>query len=327
MILHDTWRLEKNRETFRNALLQHPGVIKTSYTNNTFPGVNNTTVVKEAGSEQDHILGIYYADYDHMDVMKFEMKEGRYFSRDFPTDSTGILMNEAAVREFNFEHPIGEEVLYNDGDNGMKRLKIIGVIKNFNFESFKDEVRPLAILLTPNSHTLLIRYEGSATDLVKKTEALWKQHAANQPFDYTFLDEKFDELFRAEQRTGTIVTVFAGLTIFVSCLGLFALAAFTSEQRTKEIGIRKALGASSGRLIILLSQEFTILVLIAFVPAAAMGWYLSHIWLQTFAYRIDVNPMVLVFSGVAAIVIAWVTVSFQSVRAAMANPVTALRYE
>ncbi|WP_276370388.1 ABC transporter permease [Chryseolinea sp. H1M3-3] len=328
LILRNTYRLDKNKEAFRNTLSQQTGVLKMSYTNNNFPGVNNTTVFKEAGSEQDHIMGVYYADHDHQDVMKFEMKEGRFFSKEFPIDSMAIILNEAAVREFNFTNPIGEELLYNDGSStGVKRLKIIGVMKNFNFESFKDEVRPLSILLTPNSNSLLIRYEGSANEIVNKVENLWKQHAANEPFEYAFLDESFDELFRSEQRMGQIFSIFAGLAIFVACLGLFALAAFTSEQRTKEIGIRKVMGASVPSLAVLLSKEFTKLVLIAFIPAAFAGWYISDQWLQGFAYRVPISPFVIILSGIMAIIIAWITVSFQSIKAATSNPVKSLRYE
>lgn len=327
LILKNTWRV-KNRDAFKNVLSQQHGIVKMSYTNNNFPGVNNTTVFKEAGSEQDHIMGVYYADYDHQDVMKFELKEGRYFSRDLPTDSLAIILNEAAVKEFNFVSAVNEEILYNDGGPaGLRKYKIIGVMKNFNFESFKDQVRPLAILLTQTSGSLLIRYEGSPVSMVEKVETLWKEHAANEPFEYSFLDESFDELFRAEQRMGTIFTIFAGLAIFIACLGLFALAAFTAEQRTKEIGIRKVMGASVPNLAVLLSGEFTKLVLIAFVPAAIAGWYLSNYWLESFAYRIDVSPLIIIISGIAAIVVAWLTVSFQSIKAATSNPVDSLRYE
>jgi putative ABC transport system permease protein len=141
------------------------------------------------------------------------------------------------------------------------------------------------------------------------------------------MDDNFDSLFRSEQRMAKLFSVFSGLAIFIACLGLFALAAFTAEQRTKEIGIRKAMGASSAGLVILLSKEFTRLVIVAFVPAAALGWYISNQWLQSFAYRIDVDPMVIVFSGLASISIAWLTVSYQSIKAAASNPVNALRYE
>ncbi|MBT1704013.1 ABC transporter permease [Chryseosolibacter indicus] len=326
LILQNTGRLGVNKEAFRNALAQQSGVTKLSYTNNTFPGVNSTTVFKEAGSEQDHIMGIYYADYDHMDVMKFEMKEGRYFSKEFPSDSMGIILNEAAAKEFGYQNPVGEEILYKD--NGTtERLKVVGVVKNFNFESFKSQVRPLSIRLRKNENNLLIRYEGSAQSLISTIERLWRDNSSNEPFEYTFLDQEFDQLFRVEQRMGTIFSIFSALAIFIASLGLFALAAFTSEQRTKEIGIRKAMGATVFSLTVLLSREFTKLVLIAFVPAALTGWFISNHWLSGFVYRIEVSPWIIVLSGVTAVLIAWITVCYQSIKAAIANPVHSLRYE
>ena len=326
LVVKNTFRLKANKEAFRNALAQEQGVVDMSYSNNNFPGVNNTTVFKEAGSEQDHVLGVYSADHDHQKVMKFELTDGRFFSREFTTDTAAVVLNEAAAKEFNFDNPIGEELLYPEG-NKMRRLKIVGVIKNFNFESFRDQVRPLAILLDANANTLLIKYQGSPTALVQKVESTWKHHASNEPFEYSFLDQSFNELFKTEQRMGTIFAIFSGLTIFVACLGLFALAAFTAEQRTKEIGIRKVMGASVRNLAFLLSREFTLLVLIAFVPAALAGWYVSSQWLEEFVYRINVSPFVIIVSGIVAIVVAWVTVSFQSIKAATSNPVDSLRYE
>jgi putative ABC transport system permease protein len=257
--------------------------------------------------------------------MKFEIKLGRYFSRDFPSDSTGILLNEAAAKEFGWENPLGEEVLYNDGTP--RKLKVIGVFKNFNFESFKDQVRPISIILTKNSNTLLIRYDGKSTDIVATAERLWKQYAPNEPFEYSFMDQNFDRLFRSEQRMGQLFSVFSGLAILIACLGLFALAAFTAEQRTKEMGIRKSLGASTVSLNLLMSGEFIRLVIIAFVPAALLGWYVSDTWLTGFVYRIEISPLVFVLSGLTAVVIAWLTVSVQSLKAAAANPVKSLRYE
>jgi putative ABC transport system permease protein len=204
---------------------------------------------------------------------------------------------------------------------------VIGVIKNFNFESFKEQVRPLSILLTQNANNLLVRYEGDPATLIQNVEKLWKQYSTSEPFEYSFLDESFDRLFRAEQRMGKLFSVFSGLAIFIASLGLFALAAFTSEQRTKEIGIRKSMGASVFSLTVLLSKEFTKLVVIAFIPAAILAWYISDTWLNGFAYRVNISPVVFVLSGLAAIVIAWLTVSYQSIKAAAANPVDSLRYE
>jgi putative ABC transport system permease protein len=323
--LYSLDRLGNNKQAFRNALIQQTGITRVSYTNNYFPGINNTTVFKSADSEQDHIMGLYFADYDHQNVMKFELKEGRFFSKDFPSDSLGIILNEAAAKEFGWKEAVNQEIIFNG--NGSQRLKVIGIVKDFNFESFKTNVRPLSIMLSNDGRILMIRYEGNPKDAVATVQKLWKQFANNEPIEYSFLDDNFDELFRAEQRMGKVFTVFSGLAIFIACLGLFALAAFTSEQRTKEIGIRKAMGATTMGLTVLLSREFTQLVLIAFVPAAGVGWYVSDNWLKSFAYRIEISPFVLIISGLLAIIIAWITVSFQSIKAARSNPVNSLRYE
>ena len=326
LIIPNAGLLGEHKNAFKNSLAQQTGILKSSYTNNSFPGVNNTTVFKAAGSEQDRIMGLYYADYDHQEVMKFQMKEGRYFSRDFPSDSSAILLNEAAVKEFGFTDPIGEEIIFND-DNQKETLKVIGVYKDFNFESLKNKIRPLSIRLTNDSYQLMIRYEGNPAERVAAVEKLWKQLVPGQPFDYSFLDERFDELFRSEQRMGQLFTVFSCLAIFIACLGLFALAAFMAEQRTKEIGIRKVMGASTTGLTMMLSREFTRLVVIAFVPAAVAAWFVVDSWLDGFAYRVDISPWIFIGSGAVATGIAWFTVSFQSIKAAASNPVTSLRYE
>jgi putative ABC transport system permease protein len=326
MVISNTRRLDKNKDAFRNAVAQRSDVVKVSYTNHAFPGVNNTTLFRSVSTDQDHIMGLYYADYDHMEVMKIEVTAGRYFSRDIPTDSSAILLNESAAAEFGFTNPVGEEVIYND-NRPNERLKIIGIFRDFNFESFKNQVRPLAIRLTPNSNVLLVRYSGNPSELVSSLQTLWKSYAADQPFEYSFLDQRFDELFRSEQRMGDLFTLFAGFAILIASLGLFALASFTTEQRTKEIGIRKAMGASVTGLTILLSKEFTKLVLIAFIPAAGLGWYVAEMWLSGFAHRIDINVWIFVASGVGSIAIAWLTVSYQSIKAAGTNPIESLRYE
>ena len=326
LVVNSTWRLKNNRDAFRNAINEYAGVAKTSFTNSTFPGVNNTTVFKSAGSEQDHIMGQYYTDYDHADVLRLELAQGRFFSRDFPSDSTAIILNEAAVREFGMDNPLAEEILYN-GDDKPVRLKVIGVMKDFNFESLREEIRPLAIRFATWGGDLTIRYEGNPAELIGKVETLWKNYAATEPFEYTFLDEDFDELFRAEQRMSGIFSILSGLAIFVAGLGLFALAAFTGEQRTKEIGIRKTMGATVSGLVVLLSREFTMLVILAFVPGAAAAWWIVNEWLSGFAYRTDISPWIFLLSGVAAILVAWLTVGYQALKTASANPVKALRYE
>ena len=327
LVINNAWKLDKNQVSFKNTLLEQTGILDASFTNNNFPGVNNTTVFKAAGSEQDHIMGVYYADVDNQRTMRFEMKEGRFFSTDSPADTLGIVLNEAAVKEFGFEKPLEEEILYNDNEDGLERLKVIGVYKNFNFESLRDKVRPLAIRFTRTAGRLMVRYEGDPTNAIATIEKLWKTQTENEPIQYSFMDQNFDRLFRSEQRMGQVFGVFSALAIFIACLGLFALAAFTAEQRTKEIGIRKAMGASMPSLIVLLSKEFTRLVLIAFVPAALAGWYIASHWLQGFEYRVEISPLIFVGSGLAAMTIAWVTVGYQSIKAAGTNPVNSLRYE
>ncbi|MBS1487536.1 MAG: ABC transporter permease [Bacteroidetes bacterium] len=327
LILNNMGLLGTNKEAFKNALAAQSGIGKMSFTNNYFPGVNNTTVVRSARSEQDHIAGVYYADFDQQSVLKFEMKDGRYFSKEFPSDSTAVVINEAAAKEFGFDKAAGEEVLYNNGDSVFHHYRVIGIVKDFNFETYRDKVRPLAVFLTRTSGNLLVRYEGNAQTVVENATKLWKQYANSEPIEYTFLDENFDKLFRSEQRMGQIFSIFSGLAIFIACLGLFALAAFTAEQRTKEIGIRKVMGASVASLSLVLAKEFILLVIIAFIPAATLGWWVSSQWLNGFAYRTEINPVLFVVAGLVAVAIAWVTVGYQSVKAARANPVDSLRYE
>ena len=255
--------------------------------------------------------------------------EGRFFSKDFPADTLSLVLNEAAVKEFGWEHgnSIGREVMnFNLGPNPVV-TKVVGVVKDYNFESMKAKIRPLILTMYPTANVLMIRYEGNAQQAIETTKQTWNKYASGEPFEYTFLDQNFDALFHSELRLKNIFTVFSGIAIFVACLGLFALAAFTTEQRTKEIGIRKTLGASTARLTFILSKEFTILVIVSFVPAAAAAWYFSGYWLNGFAYRTEVSPLLFVAGGLGALLVAWVTVGFQSIKAAQSNPVNSLRYE
>jgi putative ABC transport system permease protein len=326
LVISGTARLGTNRLAFKNALQEQTGILKTSYTNNVFPGMDNTTIVREKGKDIDHLVGKYNADWDHLDVMKFELKEGRFFSREFATDSMAAVLNEAAVKEYAFQNPVGEELVDFNSETP-ETLHIIGVVKDFNFETLHNQVRPLVIRLTDISRSLMVRYEGDPRQVISTIETQWKTMAAGEPFEYSFLDQNFDTLFRAEMRLRDIFIVFSSLAIFIACLGLFALAAFTTEQRTKEIGVRKAMGASVFGLTLLLSKEFTRLVLIAIIPAVVAAWFVANWWLKDFVYRIELTPFIFIGCAVAAIVIAWVTVSYQSIKAAKVNPVSSLRYE
>ncbi len=325
LILRNTRRLANNMDAFKESLNNQNG-IKASYTNNVFPGVSNTTVFRTAGTDQDRILGTYFADYDHLNVLKIELAEGRFFSKVFPSDSTACLINEAAMKELGWKDPLNQKLVNYNVDKPYD-MQVIGLVKDFNFESFKSKVRPLVIQLTKKANNMLIRYEGSAKDAVAKVEEEWKKTAANEPFEYAFLDQNFDELFREEQRLSQLFTVMTGIAIFVACLGLLGLASFTAEQRTKEIGIRKVMGASVSSISTLLSKEFMILVGISFVVAAGLAWYAMDNWLSTFAYRIELGIGVFLIGGVLAAGIAWLTVSFHFIKAARSNPSDSLRYE
>ena len=326
LIIQSTRRLQNNRLAFRNEAKNLAGVQSVSYCDNSFPGVNNTTVFREKGKDIDHLTGRYTADWDHLDVMKFKLAAGRYFSRDYKTDSSVCVVNRAFAKEFGWTDPVHQEVIDFNAQKP-ETIKVIGVVEDFNFETLKEKVRPMIIRLEKEGRTLMVRYEGNPQPLVASIEKLWKDKATGEPFEYTFLDQDFDQLFRSEQRLRDIFTVFSVLAISIACLGLFALAAFTTEQRTKEIGIRKAMGASVVGLTVHLSKEFMILVLVAIVPAIGLGWYLCSMWLADFPYRIALSPMIFIGSALVAIIIASLTVSYQSMKAARAKPVNSLRYE
>lgn len=331
-MINNAGRLGTNQTVFKNSILTKRGVEKASYTNNVFPGVNNTTAFRNAVTRKDHLLGTYFADYDHADVLKFELLQGRYFSRDFPSDSTVVVINEAAARELGWEQPLQEKLIVFGGDPSKGiiteiPMKVIGVVKDFNFESYKVKVRPMVIQLTDKSNNLLVRYTGEADDVVKEVTTLWKEYASGDPLEYSFLDQNFDQLFREEERLGSLFTVFTVLAIFIASLGLFALAAFTAEQRTKEIGIRKAMGASVSSVTALLSKEFTLLVVISIILAVVPAYFLLDYWLSQFAYRVEITVFIFAISSLGALAIAWFTVGYQALKAALIEPVKSLRYE
>jgi putative ABC transport system permease protein len=326
LVLRNARRLTTNMDAFKESLSNTTGIASSSYTNNVFPGVNNTTVFRAAGTTQDHIMGSYFADYSHMDVLRMTLAEGRYFSKDFPSDSSACVINEAALKELGWTTAVNQKLTTFNGEKPLD-MHVVGVVKDFNFESFKSKVRPLVILLTAKSNNMLIRYEGSAQEAVTKVESLWKKNATNEPFEYTFLDENFDELFREEQRLGQVFSAMTGIAIFIACLGLLGLASFTAEQRTKEIGIRKVMGASVSSVSAMLSKEFMILVGISFVVACGLTWYFMNSWLSTFAYRIELSAGVFALGGFIAAAIAWLTVSFHFIKAARSNPAVSIRNE
>jgi putative ABC transport system permease protein len=231
------------------------------------------------------------------------------------------------VDEMGWDDPIGEKLISFNGQEPLE-LAVIGVLKNFNFESLRDEVKPLMIRLGDfgDDMTVRVKFEDPK-EAVQFVESKWKELATDAPFEYSFLDEQFDELYRAEQRLGLLFTIFTFLALFIATLGLFGLAAFTAEQRTKEIGIRKVMGASIMGVMQVLSFEFIKYIGIAFIVAIVPAYYFMSKWLENFVYRVDISVWTVLLSGLFALLVAVSTVSFQSFKAARINPAKTLRYE
>lgn len=326
VVLNNTSRLDNNRQAFKEELMSDSRVKAASYSNYTPPGTNNVTVLKLPNRDGDYLASVYYADYNHDEALGFEMAEGRYFNRDFATDSSAIVLNQVAVKELGLEDPVGKEVIYPGNNN--KRYKVIGMIENFNFESLRKEIMPLAIMLTKSGNNMAIRYNtGDTREMIELTETTWEKYSGGEPIDYSFLDQRFDQLFRQEQRLGSVFTAFTLIAIFIACLGLLGLSAYMAERRTQEIGIRKVLGASIPSILGLLSTEFLKLVGIAFLIASPVAWYFIRQWLQNFAYRIEVSPLVFVETAAATLVVVLLTISWQSLKAAYRNPVESIHTE
>jgi putative ABC transport system permease protein len=269
-------------------------------------------------------------DENYIPVLGMQMVAGRNFSRDFPTDSSAVIVNEAMVRQAGLLHPIGAKI-YNVDDIKTKKMisfQIVGVVKDFNFNSLREVVTPLALFLRPQHGRIAMRVQTNRmSSLVNQAESAWKKMAPGQPFSYTFMDDQFNSIYRTEQRTGGISLSFSLLAIFIACLGLFGLAAYAAEQRTREVGIRKVLGASVGGIIRLLSRDFLMLVLVSAAIGLPLAWWAMHRWLEDFAYRIDIGWEIAVMALVVASGIAMLTVSIQALKAALANPVKSLRTE
>jgi putative ABC transport system permease protein len=274
------------------------------------------------------VLTNLYIDDHYIPTLGMEMVKGRNFSADHPTDSGGIILNESAVALLGWKDPLKERLYQPDDSMRPKAFPVVGVVKDFNFSSMHEKIGPVVMTLTDNRRNLAIRLRpGDIHSAVNKIEAKWKGFANGVPFSYTFMDDDFNQLYHAEAQTGKLFIAFAVFAILIACLGLFGLVTYATEQRTKEIGIRKVLGANVSRIVALLSRDFARLVLIAALIAFPVSWWAMNIWLQSFTYRTDINWWIFPLAGMAAFLIAMVTMCFQTIRAALANPVSSLRSE
>ncbi|MGM0945255.1 MAG: ABC transporter permease [Bacteroidota bacterium] len=330
-LLH-TRALGTNAEAFKQDLLSQSGFVSASYANTLPPNIDWNSVFRTTDSQQDFLCNLNFVDHDQLETLGYKMAQGRFFSRQFPSDTGAVVLNETAFRQMGWTELDGSQKVsgfWNVNSEPVARV-VIGVIQDFNFESLRASVRPLIMTLgdIPNNEMAIRLNAGNPAEKLAILEETWKKHADGAPFEYSFIDSNFQRLFLAEQKMGNIILVFTVLAISIACLGLFGLAAYTTEQRSKEISIRKALGASMPHLVTILSRDFTLLVLIAFLFAGPLAYYLMNTyWLGNFAYRIEIGSALIFIAGFMAILIAWITVSYQSFKTAASNPVDYLKNE
>ena len=321
--------LVQNYEAFKQDLAQVPSVQQMTLIG---PGgmllqgdlPTSGVGYRDGAAEKSAQLAVIFTDYDFLSTLGAKVVTGRGFSRAFGTDTANFLINEAAARQMGMQDPVGQTLNF-WGDEG----KIIGVLQDFHIQSLHSPIKPLLVRLMPvNTNFVLVRTQaGQTAEALQQLEAAHQKHNPRFPFAYTFLDETFAQQYKSEQLVGQLTWYFALLTIFVACLGLYGLAAFTAEQRTKEIGIRKVLGASVASIVGLLSKDFVRPVGLAILLASPLAWYLGHRWLQNFAFRTDLSWWLVAGAGTGAIAIALLTVGYQARKAAKADPVSSLRSE
>jgi putative ABC transport system permease protein len=329
MLIQGTNTLDNKIEAFKNDLLKS-SEIKSASIGDYLPIAgtkrDGNTFHKEGKIKED--IGVsaqkWQVDYDYIETMGMHMIEGRYFSKDMASDSEATVINKTMAKKLGLKNPIGQRI-----ENGWQKFTVIGVMEDFNFESMRQEVTPLCLVLSKYNSTIVsVKISGADTkQAISYASNVWKGFSPNQAFRYTFLDESFANMYANVQRTGTIFTSFAVLAIIIACLGLFALSAFMAEQRNKEIGIRKVLGASVSGITAMLSKDFVKLVIISILVASPVAYWAMTKWLQDFAYRVAISWWMLAVAGLSAIIIALLTISFQSIKAALMNPVKTLRTE
>lgn len=329
LIIDNARTLGDDKQAFKKNLENLTSVKSVSISNFVPPHVYSNSVFFPNGNQEEGILfHQIYADRDYLRTIGVQMYDGRDFSLDFPSDSSAVIINKKGMETVGWTSHEGNQIVEPDNDGSMDTYNVVGIIDDFNFSSLKNEIEPLIIFLEDWGNLMPVRLTaGNVSDKVKEIESEWKKVAPGEPFDYAFLDENFNALYQAEQRLGKIFIIFTSLTIFIACLGLFGLASFIAEQRSKEIGIRKAMGASVGSVVILLSREYTKLVFISIVFAVPAVFFLMNWWLESFAYKTEIGVMSFVIGGLGALAISWLTVSYQSIKAAIANPTESLRYE
>ena len=319
---------ETKYESLKNELLKNAEITNVTRMRSfpTSDHVNSYSDLSWEGKnpEYKYLFCIHDVGYDFFKTFGMTMAEGRSFSRELQTDEGAYILNEKAVEVMGIQNPVGK--MFAEGE---RSGQIIGVVRNFHFKSLKKQIEPLVFRL-PLHHARIVFIKVSSTNVIntlRNVEKIWKKYVPDNPIDFRFLDDDYDRLYRSESRMGTLFGYFTLLAIFIAGLGLFGLASFMAQQRTKEIGIRKALGASVSRIFILLSREFLILIVISNTVAWPFAYYFMKNWLQNFSYHTDIKLIAFMVSFVLSIIVTLLTVSYQSFKAALANPVDSLRYE
>ena len=339
LTLNNTYVLGDQIDVFKEEILKEPAVeMATVSSFLPVPSARgNTTFSKNRSFETGSSIFMQYwpVDEDYLETLGMELVDGRNFDRDRDNEDEVVILNETAASVFGEESPVGKKLYTLTGNpsgspspEDFAELTIIGVVKNFHWASMRENIGTLCLRLGSSRGAISFRYQGEDTEaVINALETNWKKMVPDQPFSYRFLDDSFAEMYSAEQRVGKIAAVFALLSIFVSCLGLFGLASYATEQRTKEIGIRKVLGASVVGIIGLLSKDFLKLVIIALVIALPLAFYGINRWLEDFAFRIDLDWSLFVLAVLAVLFIALLTISVQSIKTALTNPIESLKSE
>lgn len=334
IILQNTYVLGNEGKLLKDEIRRLPGVLNTTMTSYlpTEGMGNSTAVFQEPTMDAKKAFNPQFwpVDEDYIPTLGMKLVAGRNFSKEMKTDSSAVIINETAAKQLVFTDPLNK-LLYVPMDSYAKVVKplhIIGIIKDFNFHSLRENVTPMLLTLSEDRGAIAVLTKTADLPLLlKQIKDKWKSVSPNQQLNYSFMDNDFDSFYRDEQRIGKIAIAFSAMAIAIACLGLFGLAAYAAEQRTKEIGIRKVLGADISAIVALLSKDFIVLVLVAIGVASPVAWYLMNQWLQGYAYRVNIGWWIFASAGFGALVIAFITISFQSVKAAMLNPVKSLKSE
>ena len=321
--------LYNQRESFRNRLRQDSRIVHVSMASGEPGGFHDMYSFRVEGKDEDVTMNTVFTDTEYLHAVGLTLVAGRNFSPQRNTDTLeAIILNETAVRSLNWSpaEALGKEITNPFSDSIPRR--VIGVVEDYHFASLHNKIDPLAIMMGTDYRIIAIKTTpGAVAPVVDLVSEAWSAVVSQHPFSFNFLDESYDQLYRAEQRQGQVFTLFASIAVFIACLGLFGLVTFVAEQRTKEIGVRKVLGASVLQLVRLLTKDFAVLVFIALLIASPLAYYAMDQWLADFAYRVPIRPLVFMIAGASELLIALLTVSWQSARAALANPVDALRSE